>query len=241
MKITGITIENWRSIHRLELAFGPGITVVHGPNEAGKSTVQEAVRLALLGDASSSARELHSLVPWGSSAKAHVELSLESARGDRLRIVKSFPRGDARLFLRRAAPAPPGGPASPPSGELQTAAGGTVGREAPPGGTNGGRSDDGVQEVLLAAGRGVQPKILEYLDVPAEAVDLFNLLWIGQGESLSLFGAKPDAGPMAAAAQSQTITQVRAEVGRGDPTVVVEDSGARKGLSSRFIAARLKQ
>ena len=185
MRILRLTIENWRGIGRTELGFDERITIIHGPNETGKSTVQEAIRLGFLGEASSQATELKEIVPWGSSAKAHVEIVFETSAGERLRIEKSFPKGDARIY--RLDDRSGDDAASLESG-------------SPKGGRAGERSDD--RGSLLAEGRGVQQKVFEYLSIPADASDLFSLLWVGQGESLSLFGKRPNDSPLNGPAQT---------------------------------------
>ncbi len=103
MRIESVAIENWRNIRRLSLDLAAPLTILVGPNEAGKSSVQEAIRHAFLVEASSGASELKELVAWGSSAKAHVELIFTSGAGERIRIEKSFPKGEARLYLDSAA------------------------------------------------------------------------------------------------------------------------------------------
>jgi putative ATP-dependent endonuclease of OLD family len=47
MRITNLQIENFRSIKSLNLALEAGTTVFIGPNNAGKSAILEAVRIAL--------------------------------------------------------------------------------------------------------------------------------------------------------------------------------------------------
>ena len=46
MRITKLRIENFRSVHSLELELG-GTTVLISPNNAGKSAILEAVRILL--------------------------------------------------------------------------------------------------------------------------------------------------------------------------------------------------
>ena len=49
-------------------SFAPGLTVVRGPNEAGKSTIQRALELAITRRATSTAVELEAIRPWGAAA-----------------------------------------------------------------------------------------------------------------------------------------------------------------------------
>ena len=47
MRITRCQIRDMRRYRDLDMDFAPGLTVVRGPNEAGKTTIQRALELAL--------------------------------------------------------------------------------------------------------------------------------------------------------------------------------------------------
>src|SRR5207237_5600534 len=49
MRLTRIEIEGFGSLQDMELRFGPAMNLVVGPNEAGKSTLQEAIVTGLYG------------------------------------------------------------------------------------------------------------------------------------------------------------------------------------------------
>lgn len=49
MHITRVVIENYRTIRKTTVAFQPGVTIVVGDNETGKSTLLEAIHAALSG------------------------------------------------------------------------------------------------------------------------------------------------------------------------------------------------
>ena len=49
MKIKKVYIENFKSFKKLELDLNRGINIIVGNNEAGKSTILEAIHLALTG------------------------------------------------------------------------------------------------------------------------------------------------------------------------------------------------
>ena len=53
-----------------DIDLAPGLTVVRGPNEAGKSTIQRALELALTRRATSTAGELEALRPWDAPPEA---------------------------------------------------------------------------------------------------------------------------------------------------------------------------
>ena len=49
MNIKKVYIENFKSFRKLELDLNSGINILVGNNEAGKSTILEAIHLALTG------------------------------------------------------------------------------------------------------------------------------------------------------------------------------------------------
>ena len=61
--ISKIFIEGVRSITGFETEFGPGITVVHGPNGCGKTSILESVHLLAQGF-SFRARDLKEMIAW---------------------------------------------------------------------------------------------------------------------------------------------------------------------------------
>ena len=49
MRLTRIEIEGFGALRAVDLHFGPAMNLVVGPNEAGKSTLQEAILAGLYG------------------------------------------------------------------------------------------------------------------------------------------------------------------------------------------------
>ena len=49
MRLTRIQIEGFGALRGVDVAFGPAMNLVVGPNEAGKSTLQEAILAGLYG------------------------------------------------------------------------------------------------------------------------------------------------------------------------------------------------
>lgn len=90
MIVEELRIRNWRSYrlaHRFR--FTPGINLLVGPNEAGKSTLFEAMGRALFDRHTSKSREIVAIRPLGSTLGPVVELV--ALRGsERIRIVKRF-------------------------------------------------------------------------------------------------------------------------------------------------------
>ena len=56
MRITRLHLAGVRRHRDLDIAPSPGLTVIRGPNEAGKSTVQAALEMALFRKVTSTAR-----------------------------------------------------------------------------------------------------------------------------------------------------------------------------------------
>jgi DNA repair exonuclease SbcCD ATPase subunit len=82
VRITRLSIENVRRHRSTDLELAPGLTVVRGPNEAGKTTLQRALELGLTRKVTSSAAELDGLVPWDGGAEARPVIGLEFTYDD---------------------------------------------------------------------------------------------------------------------------------------------------------------
>src|SRR5713226_1661470 len=102
MRLTRIEIEGFGTLQGMDLHFGPAMNFVVGPNEAGKSTLQEAIVTGLYGLESGDRRA--ALVertdrwrPWeGGGFGLAVEFELED--GSRLRVERDL---DADTVLVR--------------------------------------------------------------------------------------------------------------------------------------------
>ena len=96
MRLVSLDVRDFGCVREATVELGPGLTVLYGPNDLGKSTLIEAIRAALLLQYSSSASER--FVPWHGDETPAVTVVFET---DRLwRVTKSFGtgrRGKARL------------------------------------------------------------------------------------------------------------------------------------------------
>ena len=76
-----VTLENWRAHRHLEIEFGPQLNVVQGRNEAGKSSLVEALDWALYRDVSGArvkSETVRAIVPADeATATPRVEIELE--------------------------------------------------------------------------------------------------------------------------------------------------------------------
>jgi uncharacterized protein YhaN len=106
MRVERLTVNGFGKLAGRELELGPGLTVVHGPNESGKSTSHAALRASLFGLVSGGRRtrdetaavERHR--PW-SEPRYGTVLELADTAGRRLRLEWDFDR--SRYALRDAA------------------------------------------------------------------------------------------------------------------------------------------
>lgn len=87
MRIASIEIERFRRIARARISLGPGLNVLHGRNDLGKSTIAEALRAAFLVQTGSV--EARSYVPWTSGGAPSITVVFE-AEGKTYRLAKTF-------------------------------------------------------------------------------------------------------------------------------------------------------
>ncbi|MCA9611474.1 MAG: AAA family ATPase, partial [Myxococcales bacterium] len=100
MKLRSLEVADFRRIRRAKLELGPGLNVVYGPNDLGKSTLVEALRAALLLPSTSTVANEY--VPWDRDATPAVALELEH-RGVLYCVKKSWGTGTrASALLERA-------------------------------------------------------------------------------------------------------------------------------------------
>jgi DNA repair exonuclease SbcCD ATPase subunit len=67
VRISRLQLKNVRRHADLDLQLAPGLTVVRGPNESGKSTIQRAIELALTRRVTSGSADLDGMRSWNAS------------------------------------------------------------------------------------------------------------------------------------------------------------------------------
>jgi len=77
VRITRLTLRDFRRYRELEIPLSPGLTIVHGPNEAGKTTIQRAIELALTRKVTSGGVDMDALRSWDAAEDARPVISLE--------------------------------------------------------------------------------------------------------------------------------------------------------------------
>ncbi|MDN5853886.1 MAG: AAA family ATPase, partial [Actinomycetia bacterium] len=104
MRIRRITIEHFRGVDAATINFASGITIVEGPNEAGKSTIAEAISLLFDHLDSSKRQEVRAVQQIGSDIGPCVELEFTVGEYD-VTYAKRFLRRPSTM-LSIAAPRP---------------------------------------------------------------------------------------------------------------------------------------
>jgi DNA repair exonuclease SbcCD ATPase subunit len=91
MKLHWVELENWRQHTKTRIDFGEDTTVIYGPNEAGKSTVLEALSRGLFDRSSSQAEAIRRIKPLSSlgnvTSAVRIEFTLSKTR---YRVEKNF-------------------------------------------------------------------------------------------------------------------------------------------------------
>ena len=107
MRITHLSLRDLRRFREADLDLAPGLTIVRGPNEAGKSTLLRAIELGLTRKVTSAAADIDGLAPWGGDPGARTVIGMtftyedEDGGAHEGRLEKSFrgARGQVRLEL----------------------------------------------------------------------------------------------------------------------------------------------
>lgn len=107
MRITSLSLRNIGRHREASWSLDPGMTVVRGPNEAGKSTLQHALELILTRPATSTAPDLAAVRTWGAAPEAAPSVAItftwdeEDGTTHEGRLAKVFagPGGTTRLEL----------------------------------------------------------------------------------------------------------------------------------------------
>ena len=101
MRVTRLSLRNFRSYEAEEVRLGPGLTVITGPNGAGKTNLLEAIYFACTGRSCRTGNE-REVVRFGAGV-ARLELDAERD-GDSHRITVGFEPGEAKRLAVDGAP-----------------------------------------------------------------------------------------------------------------------------------------
>ena len=82
MRITRLTIRDFRRYREFDVPLAPGLTIIHGPNEAGKTTIQRALELVLTKKVTTNAAEIDAMRPWDAATDARPVIAIEFETDD---------------------------------------------------------------------------------------------------------------------------------------------------------------
>jgi DNA repair exonuclease SbcCD ATPase subunit len=82
VRITRLRLRNLKAHRELELELAPGLTVVRGPNEAGKTTLQRALEIALFRKVTAGGAEIDGLRSWGAADDARPWIGVDFVQED---------------------------------------------------------------------------------------------------------------------------------------------------------------
>ncbi|HVL53400.1 MAG TPA: AAA family ATPase, partial [Vitreimonas sp.] len=106
MRITRLQVRDLRRYRDLDVSLGRGLSIVRGPNEAGKTTIQRAIELVLTRKCTSGSADLDGLRSWDAGEDARPEIAIEFEQDDEEgtrtgRIEKAFrgAKGSVKLEL----------------------------------------------------------------------------------------------------------------------------------------------
>jgi uncharacterized protein YhaN len=89
MRITKLSVRDFRRYREFEVPLAPGLTIIHGPNEAGKTTIQRALELVLTKKATSNAAEMDGFRSWDAPDEARPIIAIDFEIDDEERGVRS--------------------------------------------------------------------------------------------------------------------------------------------------------
>lgn len=96
MKLHRLRVTNFATVREADVAFGNGLNVLYGPNDLGKSTLVDAMRLVLLLPYTSTSIEQY--IAWTGGREPVVELTFETEQHRIWRVRKEFGKGGSALL-----------------------------------------------------------------------------------------------------------------------------------------------
>jgi DNA repair exonuclease SbcCD ATPase subunit len=101
MLLQRIALERFGQLDQREYTFRPGLNLVKGPNEAGKTTLQEAILFALLGNPHHTTLErvksVDGRISWGENRRFSITLDFTDDSGTTYRLTKDWDSQSACL------------------------------------------------------------------------------------------------------------------------------------------------
>ncbi len=82
MRITRLRLRDLKVHRELDLELAPGLTVVRGPNEAGKTTLQRALEIALFRKVTATGNEIEGLRSWATADDGRPWIAMDFIQED---------------------------------------------------------------------------------------------------------------------------------------------------------------
>jgi DNA repair exonuclease SbcCD ATPase subunit len=100
MKLESIELINWKQHNHKKIVFDNQATVIHGPNESGKSTVFEALHRGFFDRHNSSSKGIKKITPLKARGKISSTVCIVfTISGERYRLEKTFNyKGETKLY-----------------------------------------------------------------------------------------------------------------------------------------------
>ncbi|MET1232242.1 MAG: ATP-binding protein, partial [Candidatus Limnocylindrales bacterium] len=70
MRLKRLRLTDIQRHEDLDLEFAPGLTIIRGPNEAGKTTIERAIEYGLFRKVTAAGQDVEGLRRWGAAAEA---------------------------------------------------------------------------------------------------------------------------------------------------------------------------
>jgi DNA repair exonuclease SbcCD ATPase subunit len=96
LRILRLHLRDFAALKDADVEFGPGLNVLYGPNDLGKSTLVDAIRLALLLPQTST--QIEEYVPWTGGREPAVDITFETEPQRIWRVRKEFRKGGMALL-----------------------------------------------------------------------------------------------------------------------------------------------
>jgi uncharacterized protein YhaN len=96
VRILRLRVFNFRLFTEVDFRFSPGMNLVRGPNESGKSSLVSAITTCLFEKPGTTKKDVRSTRRWGAEEEPVIEMEFEH-EGSSYRMVKDFGRAKSEL------------------------------------------------------------------------------------------------------------------------------------------------
>ncbi|MBN1595915.1 AAA family ATPase [candidate division FCPU426 bacterium] len=99
MVVTQLEMIRFKRFLNRKIVLVPGLNIIRGPNESGKSTMKLALTAALFGNPTSSSEAVRNLTTWGQTERCELRLEFHDEQGVVFQLRKDFAGG--KIFMLR--------------------------------------------------------------------------------------------------------------------------------------------